>query len=835
METRPFFPGWRFGVSPIVFLVVTLAAFGCGDSDSMVRGQSTDPRYYNWGDPVLTDFWIDPTQGNDTNSGGSRSQALRTVTEAWSRIPMGSALTTTGYRLMFTSGTYPPASVPGYWESRYGSYSFPIILQAADGSGTASLPAMSLYDCRYLYIVGLRLEAGEGDVLHLEKCDHVLLRQMVVTGSGDISINQGPQETLKVNQSRHVYVEECDISGAWDNAVDFVGVQYGHLVGNRIHRSGDWCIYVKGGSAYFRVEANEIYDGGTGGFTAGQGTGFEFLTGPWLHYEAYDIKFFNNIVHDTDGAGMGVNGGYNILLAHNTLYRVGRRSHAIEVAFGLRGCDGDVRRCAEYLGAGGWGIAVTGTEEPIPDRNVFIYNNVIYNPADYRSEYQHFAVYGPRETGPESNVASPARTDVNLQIRGNIIWNGPAGHALGIEEPDQGCRNSNPTCNEAQLRAENTINTMEPQLRDPTRGDYRPVAGSNLLGTRTFSIPAFPGGDRAQPPLAPEGELSNPVDRDLEGWPRDSSSPPGAYAAPRASAAEQLQPVPPILPRIDEAMKQRLRTVLRMGQEAGNRIQVFAKIGDSITESASFLWDVGCGVEQLENHSDLAPVIDYFRRMVLPARNTSFCASEDVESPGYYQNSFNRGSVCAVAGWTVGDALDPELLDAAVRSSCPPPYHTPLACELQLLKPSVALIMYGTNDLERFNDEERFRRGLESILSEVLTKGVIPVLSTIPPRLDGDAASQFGARVAIHNQVIIDLTRAYQIPLWNYWLALQGPEMINQGMDADGVHPNVFMGGDAAVFSVEGLRYGYNQRNLTAIQALAKIKRIVIDDGPPDL
>ena len=60
------------------------------------------------------------------------------------------------------------------------------------------------------------------------------------------------------------------------------------------------------------------------------------MSAPWLHSEAYDMSFTNNIVYDTEGAGIGVNGGFNILMANNTLYRVGSRSHVIEVGFGSR-------------------------------------------------------------------------------------------------------------------------------------------------------------------------------------------------------------------------------------------------------------------------------------------------------------------------------------------------------------------------------------------------------------------------------------------------------------------------------------------------------------------
>ena len=61
-------------------------------------------------------------------------------------------------------------------------------------------------------------------------------------------------ETVKVNQCQYIYIEDCDISGADDNAVDFVAVQYGHVHGNRIHNAQDWCMYTKGG-----FEGSEVW------------------------------------------------------------------------------------------------------------------------------------------------------------------------------------------------------------------------------------------------------------------------------------------------------------------------------------------------------------------------------------------------------------------------------------------------------------------------------------------------------------------------------------------------------------------------------------------------
>jgi hypothetical protein len=511
--------------SALVIMLSSMTLLGSASCAKSAQGM--DPRYYDIGSPTVTDVWVDPTGGDDSRSGATRAQALRTVTAAWNRIPMGTTLTTTGYRLMLVAGTYPESSLPNYWESRYGTRQFPIIIQAADGRGSATLGGdLNVFDTRYLYLIDFNIAPQPpGDAFHCERCDHVLLRGMTLNGGR----NREAHETVKVNQSQYLYIEDSDISGADENAIDFVAVQYGHIQGNRIHNAGDWCMYMKGGSAYFRVEGNEIYDCGTGGFTAGQGTGFEFMESPWLHYEAYDIKFINNVVHDTEGAGMGVNGGYNILLAYNTLYRVGQRSHVIEVVFGVRSCDGDRARCNERLAAGGWGTATVGREEPIPNRNVFIYNNIVYNPTGYRSQWQHFAIYGPRTPASGSNISSPVRADTNLQIRGNIIWNGPSTHPLGIEDSDQGCQSSNPTCNADQLRRENAINTIEPQLVNPAGGNFRPTPGSNVFGVTSYAIPDFTWSDAPTRPAVPAGNLSNAVTRDREGNSRTSSSPPGAY------------------------------------------------------------------------------------------------------------------------------------------------------------------------------------------------------------------------------------------------------------------------------------------------------------------
>lgn len=503
------------------FLIVVIVALV---HSAPVASQDHTPRYLDIGTPTVIDLYVDPMSGDDRNSGRSALRPFRTLTAAWGEIPENSTLST-GFRINLAPGTYPESAIPNYLESRHGTFSAPIIFRSSGPAGSAVLAGdLNVFDCRYLYIIGVTIRpAPAGDTFHCERCDHLLLRGSTFDGG-----NRAAHETIKINQSQNVFIENNNISGASDNALDFVTVQYGHLIGNRIHNAGDWCAYVKGGSAYLQIANNSFFDCGTGGFTAGQGTGFEFMESPWLHYEAYDIAFFNNVVHDTTGAAIGVNGGFNVVMAYNTFFRVGSRSHGIEVVFGLRSCDGDTARCAAHRALGGWGSPLT--EEPIPNRNVFIFNNVLYNPPGFRSADQHLTIHSPRMPSHGTNIPAPARTDTNLVIRGNLVYNGPADLPLGIEEISGACDRTNPTCTKEQLEAENVFNLVEPRLTDPTNDDFRPLVGDAIVRYTGVLVPNFTDIGRPMAPPVPIGILTNFFPEDRGGLARGSASPPGAYA-----------------------------------------------------------------------------------------------------------------------------------------------------------------------------------------------------------------------------------------------------------------------------------------------------------------
>ncbi len=179
---------------------------------------------YAIGSPKFRTIWVDPKAGKDSRSGATRKQALRTLDAAWRKIPQGKKITGKGFRILITPGTLRPSEVPNYFESRYGSAQAPILIQPADAVGTVTLPAVNIFDTRYLYLVGLKFSSELGDAVHCEKCDHFLLRDSVVRGAPRASDKVG--DLLKINQSQYVYLENNDISGASDNSVDFVAVQY---------------------------------------------------------------------------------------------------------------------------------------------------------------------------------------------------------------------------------------------------------------------------------------------------------------------------------------------------------------------------------------------------------------------------------------------------------------------------------------------------------------------------------------------------------------------------------------------------------------------------------
>ncbi len=529
-------------------------------------------RPYDPGKPTVVDLYVNPILGSDNNPGTLPEQPVQSLRIAWQRI-IEFAVPNVGYRINLQPGFYRFDPVNrnkfGYLAGmREGTFQHPIIFRAELGPGTVNISGgLEFERLKYLYLEDLQLsllgqEASIGDsLLRIAECDHVLVRNVEINGPNPTlpDVKERVADAVRVERSQHVYLENNDIHGAVNAGVRFFAVQYGHLLSNRVHDIGGWAVQLQGGSAYLRAERNELYYSGQG-FLAGGDSNFELMRSPWLHYDAYDVKFVNNIVHDVPGIGVGTAGGFNVLLAYNTFHRIGTYQDGRTpqgfplMAFwhGRRFCaeapengnNNATANCAAHLAAGGWGTTDPSAREPIPNARVYVYNNVFYNPAPLRTRGGHLYVEGAVTPTPGSNIPAAFHADTHLYIRGNVLWNGPQNTPLGVEAAGSGCASAD--CNAAQLRRDNRINTLQPQFRNPAQGDLRPRPNGNLVTLRTLQIPAFAFEKEApdQPPL-PLGDNDNGVPEDYVGDARGPFTPgayAGAYVPPYAVSGTILGP-----------------------------------------------------------------------------------------------------------------------------------------------------------------------------------------------------------------------------------------------------------------------------------------------------
>jgi hypothetical protein len=274
----------------------------------------------------------------------------------------------------------------------------------------------------------------------------------------------------------------------------------------------------------------------------------------------------------------------------------------------------------------------------------------------------------------------------------------------------------------------------------------------------------------------------------------------------RESDAAEWQGLP-VAPALGPVVTSHLEKVVSRGERLGNHPGVVAKIGDSITASQSFLQALACSPPQLGPWDELRGTLEFFGRTAVPR------GSEEAQCE--VSNSYSRLGVAAVGGWRAADALLPR------ESFC---HGLPaVSCELQLIRPSVALIMLGTNDLEDFTATQ-FRLDLARAVRLVSSAGTIPVISTIPPR----ARQPFSLRVARFNAEIAALAENRALPLWNYWRQMVAPGVPRAGLSRDGVHPSVLCPPCTAIdFGPVGMRQGYALRNLGALRVLDRLRREV--------
>lgn len=309
-----------------------------------------------------------------------------------------------------------------------------------------------------------------------------------------------------------------------------------------------------------------------------------------------------------------------------------------------------------------------------------------------------------------------------------------------------------------------------------------PVIAVLLLVSVGFAdaLPESTKDDKQGPELAATRAMARVVNRDS-----DPRAPTVGETYPHGTTQSPLTP----------SVAAHLRELMERGDLEDD---VFSKIGASATVNRNFLRCFAGPNVDLAGREHLRDTLEHF----------------DGGSP----NPFRRRSESATVGWHAG---------RAVWGS-----PSPLAEEVRHADPRFGVVMYGTNDIE-LGRPLQYAELMTRLVRMLELRGVIPVLTTIMPRDDDEGADRV---VRLYNAVVRGVAQRHRVPMIDYHRELAA--LPDHGLASDELHPNVhFVDGNprGCDFGPEGLEHGYNIRNLITLEALDRLRRVVLEgEGPPD-
>jgi hypothetical protein len=270
----------------------------------------------------------------------------------------------------------------------------------------------------------------------------------------------------------------------------------------------------------------------------------------------------------------------------------------------------------------------------------------------------------------------------------------------------------------------------------------------------------------------------------------------GGEAGTMPTAAPALYPSDRTQSPITPYVVSRLSEVL--ARDPSSAHDLFMKVGDSISASTSFLYCFAGANVDLGDHAALQAALDLYRGATVLGTT-----------------SFDRDSNAVQSGRTAFWAMDGQ--------------PSPLVQEMDAVNPAAGVVMFGTNDIGWFGADhlatlDWYHEHMFDLVDAMLDRGIIPILSTIPPRDDDSTLDPW---VPTFNAAIRAFAQGRQIPLVDFHRELL--PLAAHGLSGDGVHPNA-SGDGACVLTADGLAYGYNVRNLITLEALDRVRRAALTD-----
>ena len=172
-----------------------------------------------------------------------------------------------------------------------------------------------------------------------------------------------------------------------------------------------------------------------------------------------------------------------------------------------------------------------------------------------------------------------------------------------------------------------------------------------------------------------------------------------------------------------------------------------------------------------------------------------------------FSGSWHRLSEAVRTGFNVASVLTPLY---AIPNNCSQS-ESPLACEIRSWNPSFVIISMET--WTSGSPTDTYEGYLRQIVEYALSRNILPIVATKADNLEGDNSI---------NLAVARVAAAYDIPLWNFWRAVQS--LPDHGLTADNFHltnaPNQFDNPDS-------LQKGWPVRNLTALQTIDAVWKAV--------
>jgi hypothetical protein len=260
---------------------------------------------------------------------------------------------------------------------------------------------------------------------------------------------------------------------------------------------------------------------------------------------------------------------------------------------------------------------------------------------------------------------------------------------------------------------------------------------------------------------------------------------------PNPTAEERLLYTTPIIPDLSGGVRENIRTTYAWGQAQGNGQAVVTKVGDSNMTNQFILPPVSYGY-QLSPYTDLQPTVDAFG------------------------DSFGRESIATQRGLNTASVFDPFW---ASPNTCEAD-ESPLSCEYRETQPTIAVIMFGQNDM-RVMSREEYQERLTRIVQETLEAGIIPILCTFASTPDDE---DYYHQSLHFNAIAIRIAAEYDVPLLNFWLATRS--LSTYGVGEDDVH---FTSTGSSVQFDRGQEsdYGLSLYNLAVLRTLEQVRQVI--------